>query len=348
MTYAKLLSVGLAVPENRLEQTQIKEYISALFCDEVKNLDRLMPIFDNSAIKTRNLVKPLEWYSEAHSFAETSSLYESAALKLAEEAARQALDRANVMPSEVGAIIFVSSTGISTPTIDAKLISSLKLSSHTVRIPIWGLGCAGGAAGLARAAELAKTYSGKAVLLVTVELCSLTFQRSDLSKSNLVGTGLFADGAAAAILSTEGEGPAILGSLSTLISNSEDVMGWDIVDTGLKVRFSRDIPAIVRQYLPELMEYAKLEWGIELNDVEHYIVHPGGPKVIEAYIESLKIDKKQVAEAYSVLSQYGNMSSSSVLFVLEQYLRSRTPVNKYGVMLALGPGFSAEQVLFRW
>lgn len=347
MSQAKMLALGLAVPEFRLDQARIKKYIETLFSQDIKNINRLLPIFDHAGIQFRYLAKPLEWYSESHTFAEANCIYEEIALELCEKAARQALDRANLMPNEIGGIIFVSSTGISTPTIDAKLIAKLALSSHTIRIPIWGLGCAGGAAGIARAAELTRAIE-KPVLLVAVELCSLTFQRNDLSKSNVVGTGLFGDGAAAAVLSTKGHGPVILGSLSTLFSDSEDVMGWDVVETGLKVRFSRDIPTIVRENLPELMDYASLAWEVDRIGIEHYIVHPGGPKVIEAYRDSLELTRQQVAEAYQVLEQFGNMSSVSVMFVMEKYLQNHLPTNQYGVILALGPGFSAEQVLFKW
>lgn len=346
MACARVLSVGLAVPEFQVGQSRIKQYIEALFTKDVRNLARLLPVFDHAAIKKRHFVQPLEWYAAEHTFAETNRLYERFALELSLQAARQALDRAN-MP-EVGAVVFVSSTGIATPTIDAKLISLLNLSRHTVRLPVWGLGCAGGAGGIARAAELALTMPGKAVLFIAVELCSLTFQRRDFSKSNLVGAGLFADGAAAAVISTAGTGPSVIGSMSTLFSNSEDVMGWDIVETGLKVRFSRDIPAIVRQHLPELMTAACCRWGINRSELAHYVVHPGGPKVIEAYIDSLGIEGKAMTEAYEVLAEFGNMSSATILFVLARYLQNHVPDEKYGILLALGPGFSAEQVLFQW
>lgn len=348
MASAKILSVGLAVPEFQVDQNKIKQYIQTLFDNDIRNLARLLPVFDHAAISRRHFAQPLEWYAGEHTFAEANGLYETIALDLSAQAARQALDSAGVPASSIGAVVFVSSTGIATPTIDAKLITRLELSGHTVRLPIWGLGCAGGAAGVARAAELAQMMPGKAVLLIAAELCSLTFQRRDFSKSNLVGAGLFADGAAAAVLSTEGRGPAVLGSLSTLFTDSEDVMGWDVVDTGLKVRFSRDIPAIVRRHLPALMTEACCRWGIERSDLEHYIVHPGGPKVIEAYVESLGLPAEAVAEAYAALAQFGNMSSASILFVLSKYLQNHLPTEKYGVFLALGPGFSSEQVLFQW
>ncbi|HWQ62088.1 MAG TPA: 3-oxoacyl-[acyl-carrier-protein] synthase III C-terminal domain-containing protein, partial [Negativicutes bacterium] len=176
----------------------------------------------------------------------------------------------------------------------------------------------------------------------------LTFQRNDFSKSNLVGAGIFADGAAAAVIAADGDGPEILGAHSSLFADTEDIMGWDVIATGLKVRFSRDIPAFVRSNLPALSAAACRAWGISREELVHYVVHPGGAKVLDAYVESLGLPAAALASAYDVLAGYGNMSSASVLFVLERFLQTTPPSGRYGVMLTLGPGFSAEQVLFRW
>ncbi|MDR3564208.1 MAG: 3-oxoacyl-[acyl-carrier-protein] synthase III C-terminal domain-containing protein [Negativicutes bacterium] len=341
-------SVGLAVPPYAVRQDDLKKFAAILFEKKIDNLERLLPIFDNACITVRHIAQPLEWYAVPHTFAEANLLYEQIGFELAEAASIQALERAGVDPQDIGAVILVSSTGISTPTLDAKLIQRLGLSAHAARIPLWGLGCGGGAAGLARAAELVTAVPGRAVLLVAVELCSLTFQRNDFSKSNLVGAGIFADGAAAVVLTAEGDGPEVLGSHSTLFEDTEDIMGWDVVESGLKVRFSRDIPTIVRRYLPNLLTQACERWGVVQEDLRHYVAHPGGAKVIEAYAESLGLPTEKFATAYDVLNNYGNMSSASVLFVLDRFLRSEPPNGHYGVMLALGPGFSSDQVLFRW
>ncbi|VBB07437.1 Hypothetical protein LUCI_2686 [Lucifera butyrica] len=344
----KIAGLGTAVPPYKAEQAQLKKMTSLMFKEDVANLDRLLSIFDNACIEARYLAQPLEWYAQAHSFAEANARYLEVAPILAEQAATAAIQAAGTDPAEIDAILFVSSTGIATPTIDGKLIQKLGLSRHTRRLPIWGLGCAGGIAGLARAAELArKTPQGK-TLLVAVELCSLTFQRNDCSKSNIVGSGLFGDGAAAAILAADGTGPEVLGSYSTLFDASEDVMGWDIVDSGFKVRFSRDIPAIVRKNLPSLVRKAGEFWKMDPATIRYYVAHPGGVKVLEAYADSLGLAKEQLAAAYHILAAYGNMSSVSVLFVLQEFLHRQAATGDYGVMLALGPGFCAEQVLFRW
>lgn len=344
----KILGVGTAVPPYALGQNEIKEFAAGLFREGFNNLERMLPVFENGCIETRYLSQPLSWYGGNHSFAEANHIFAEVALALAELAAQRAIDRAGIKPEDIGMVLFVSSTGITTPTLDAKLIQNLGLSAHAGRLPIWGLGCGGGVGGLARAAEIARCRAESAVLVVAVELCSLTFQRNDLSKSNLVGASIFSDGAAAAVIAMQGEGPSILGSYSTLFPQSEDVMGWDLVDTGLKVRFSRDIPSIVHRFLPGLLAEACARWQVEQGEIRHFVAHPGGAKVLQAYTDSLGLGPGQLEQAYDVLTNYGNMSSCSVLFVLEKFLQTTPPSQDYGLMLSLGPGFSAEQVLFQW
>ncbi len=348
MGVPRIQAVGTAVPTYALEQSEIKNFVAALFHSHVDNLDRLLPVFESSCIKVRHLSQPLDWYGASHSFGEANKIFEQVALQLSEEAALEAMKKANVQPEDVGMVIFISSTGIVTPTLDAKLIQRLGLSPHTGRLPIWGLGCGGGVSGLARAAELSYCLQGRSVLLVTVELCSLTFQQNDYSKSNLVGTSIFADGAAAAVITIDGDGPAILGNYSTLFPDSADVMGWDLVETGFKVRFSKNIPSIVRRHLPNLLNSACGKWNIKQEEIVHYVVHPGGAKVLSAYSESLGLANNKLTDAYDVLADFGNMSSASVLFVLNRFMAQTPLTGNYGVMLALGPGFSAEQVLFKW
>ena len=348
MNTVKIIAVGTAVPPFALKQDEIRLFAAGLFRSNYDHIDRLLPVFDNGCIETRHLSQPLEWYAKVRTFAEANEVYQTVALDLAAQASLQAIEKAGIEPGEIGAVVFVSSTGIATPTLDAKLIQRLGLSLQAARVPVWGLGCAGGVSGLARAAELTRSRPGKATLMVAVELCSLTFQRNDYSKSNIVGASIFADGAAAVLLAAQGEGPEMCGSASALFADTEDIMGWDLVETGLKVRFSRDIPRIVNSYLPSLIENACQSWGIRLRQVQHYVVHPGGAKVLAAYAESLSLPEEVLAGAYQVLKDNGNMSSASVLFVLERFLKHQPPTDDYGLMLALGPGFSAEQVLFRW
>ncbi len=342
----RVLSVATAVPPHQVSQETARDFARLMFSDTYRDVERLLPIFDNANIDNRHFCVPPEWFAEDHSFAEKNALYVENALDLSEKAARRALDRAGASPADVGAIFFVSTTGISTPSLDSKLIFRLALSNHVRRIPIWGLGCAGGAASLARAADYARAYPEKPVLLVGVELCSLTFVKGDRSKSNLVGMSLFADGAAAALLG-RGSGPEIQGSYSTTWPATEDVMGWDLVEDGLQVRFARRVPQIVREKMRGNLEAACDSLGLGLGDLRHFVLHPGGPKVLEAYEETLGIGPDELDISRETLRSYGNMSSVSVLFVLERFLESRGRQGGRGVLSALGPGFSAEHVFFR-
>ena len=343
----KILSVATALPPHRVGQGEAKRFARGMFAGAHKDFERLIPIFDNVHVENRYFCVPVEWFEEDHSFSEKNALYVEHALNLSEKAARRALDRAGADPEDVGAIFFVSTTGFSTPSLDAKLIFRLGLSEHTCRVPIWGLGCAAGAAGLARAAEHARLYPEGLVLLVGVELCGLTFQRGDLSKSNLVSTSLFADGAAAVVLGAEA-GPEVLGGYSTTWPGTEDVMGWELVDTGLKVQLSKSVPVIVRERLrPNLMQ-ACVSLGLDFDELEHYVLHPGGAKVLDAFEEVLGIEQGGLAYSRGVLRDCGNMSSVTVLFILDRFLRAAEYApGDLGVLSAMGPGFSAEHVFIR-
>jgi alkylresorcinol/alkylpyrone synthase len=343
----KILSVATALPPHRVGQGEAKRFARGMFAEAHRDFERLMPIFDNVHVENRNFCVPVEWFEEDHSFPEKNALYVEHALDLSEKAARRALDRVGADPKEVGAIFFVSTTGLSTPSLDAKLIFRLGLSEHTRRIPIWGLGCAAGAAGLARAAEHALLYPEELVLLVGVELSGLTFQRGDLSKSNLVSTSLFADGAAAVVLGA-GTGPEVLGGHSTTWPGTEDVMGWELVETGLKVQLSKSVPVIVRERLHDNLIQACASLGLDFDDLEHYVLHPGGAKVLDAFEEVLGIEPGGLIHSRAVLREHGNMSSVTVLFILERFLRgSEYTPGDLGVLSAMGPGFSAEHVFFR-
>ena len=346
----KILSVATSLPPYRIGQEEVKEFARALFSEKFKDIERLAPIFDNVQVDNRYFCVPREWFERDHGFPERNDLYVEHALDLSENSARRALDKAGAEPEDIGAIFFVSTTGLSTPSLDSKLIFRLGLSEHTRRVPIWGLGCAAGVAGLARAADHARLYPERPVLLVGVELCGLTFQRGDLSKSNLVATSLFADGAAAVLLG-EGDGTTgleLTGSHSTTWPETEDIMGWDVVETGFKVKISRSIPTLVRQRMSENLAAACGSVGLSLEGIRHYITHPGGARVLDAFEEVLGFEPGGLTLSREVLRDYGNISSVTVMFVLERFLRSREfATGDRGMLSALGPGFSAEHVFFR-
>jgi alkylresorcinol/alkylpyrone synthase len=343
----RVLSVATVVPKYRVVQSTARDFARAMFSGVYKDVERLLPVFDNVEIDGRNFCVPPEWFYEDHTFPEKNALYVEHALDLSEKSAHRALDKAGVDPSEVGAIFFVSTTGLSTPSIDSQLLPRLGLSEHTRRVPIWGLGCAAGVGGLARALDHARVYPEEKVLLVGVELCGLTFQWGDRSKAGLVSTALFADGAAAAVLGND-PGPELLGSHSTTWPGTEEIMGWEIIEAGFKVQLSRSIPQLVRERMPQNIETACSSMGLAREDVEHLVTHPGGAKVLDAFEEVFGLGPGGLVLSREVLRDYGNMSSVTVLFILERFLESGAYApGEHGVISALGPGFSAEHVFFR-
>jgi alkylresorcinol/alkylpyrone synthase len=344
----KILSVATALPPYRIGQGEVKEFARRRFSGAYGDFERLLKIFDNANIDGRYFCVPPTWFEQDRSFTEKNALYVEHALDLSEKAARRALDRAGAEPEDVGAVFFVSTTGLSTPSLDSKLIFRLGLSEHTRRVPIWGLGCAAGVAGLARTTDFARVYPGELALFVGVELCGLTFQRGDLSKANLVSTSLFADGAAAALLGSGVKGPELIGCHSTTWPETEDIMGWDLVETGFKVRISRSIPNLVRQRMSDSLLAACSSAGISREDIRHFLIHPGGTKVLDAFEEVLGLESGGLALPREVLRDCGNMSSVTGMFVLERFLRNgEFAAGDLGVLSALGPGFSAEHVFFR-
>ena len=346
----RVLSVATAVPRYRVAQDEARDFARAMFSGAYRDVERLLPVFDHVRVEGRNFCVPPGWFYEDHSFDEKNDLYVENGLELSEKAARRALDKAGVEAGEVGAIFFVSTTGISTPSLDSMLLPRLGLSKHTRRVPVWGLGCAAGAGGLALAADHARLYPEKPVLLVGLELCGLTFQWGDRSKASLVSTALFADGAAAVVLGNRPgeEGPEILGSHSTTWPGTADVMGWEISASGFKVVLSRSIPDLVRNRMPEDLRAACSSMGVSPEGLKHFVIHPGGAKVLDAFEEVLGLEPGGLALPREVLRDHGNMSSVTVLFILERLLESdECTSGERGVVAALGPGFSAEQVFFR-
>ncbi len=347
--------VGTATPPYSLPQSEAKAFASTMFRDAIHDLERLLTVFKNTQIECRALAQPLSWYGKPHTFQEANKIYTEVALDISVKAAQRAIDHAGVNPANIAAVLFVSSTGVATPSLDSPMIQKLGIPHHAQRLPIWGLGCAGGVSGLARAQQIARTLPNKPVLLVATELCTLTFQANDMTKANLVATSLFGDGAGAVIVECQTESntkdqPALqlLKAHSTLFPETEYVMGWDLIDSGLQVRFDKTIPSLVMEHLPALFKKACIEWDVSSDDVKHFVTHPGGARVLTAYAESLGLPAEQFRHAHDILRRYGNMSSPTVFFVLQEYLNEVGPTDELGVMLAWGPGFSAEQLLFRW
>jgi alkylresorcinol/alkylpyrone synthase len=347
-----IAGIATAVPRNCHGQDEARDFVRGLFRESRLNVDRLLPIFLNTAIAQRHFCMPAEWYGANHSFHEKNRLYVEHALALSEKVLAALCEEQHCAPQEIDHLFFISTTGLATPSIDAHLFNRLKMKPGLRRTPIWGLGCAGGISGLARAADWLKAYPAKKAVVIALELCSLTFIRNDLSKGNFVATSLFADGAAAALLLGDDCTPArergfdLLASEAITWPDSLDVMGWEVAAPGLKVLFSRDIPTIVFESARPNILHFLAEQKVALDDIAMFLSHPGGAKVIAAYCEALALPAEKTKYMWSVLRNYGNMSSATVLFVLEEYLRSQDYRRGELVLsTTLGPGFSSEMIL---
>jgi alkylresorcinol/alkylpyrone synthase len=336
----RLLSLATAVPPHALGQADVSRRARHLFSAAAAiDLDRLMPVFANAGIERRYSSVPLDWYEDEHDWPERNNLYLENAAALLEQAARDALTLADLAPCDVDAVVVVSTTGIATPSLDAVLMGRLGLRPEVRRLPIFGLGCAGGVIGLARAADLARAAPGSRILFLVAELCALSFRKDDVSKSNLVATALFGDGAAAAVIAADGDGPALGAAGEHTWPQSLDVMGWDVAADGLKAVFSRDIPTIVRQHVADAATAFLARQGLAVGDIRHFVCHPGGAKVLTALEEAFALAPGALDSARAVLRDYGNMSAVTVLFVLERVLAGGAAGRM--LMTALGPGFTA-------
>jgi alkylresorcinol/alkylpyrone synthase len=357
-----ILSVAEAVPPFVIKQQQAMEFAAELFSESFKDIGRLLKAFQNGQIEKRHFVKGLEWFKRNATFEEKNNAYMNEAVRLGTEAITKCLTNGtflrNEIPyEEIDAIFTVSTTGLATPSIEARIMNILPFSPYTKRIPIFGLGCAGGAAGLSRAYEYCLAFPKAKVLVLSIEFCSLTFQRNDRSKSNLIGTSLFADGVACAVVcgsesdllkyQKRDSSPKIFATQSATMKNTLDVMGWDVKNEGLFVVFSKDIPSMIESWLKPNVEKLTREWNVALTDIDHFIAHPGGKKVLDAYVKALNLRGNMTEVSLEVLREYGNMSSATILYVLRRFME-KAKQGEIGLAAALGPGFSSELLFMRW
>jgi alkylresorcinol/alkylpyrone synthase len=299
-----------------------------------------MPVFDHAGIDTRYSCVPLDWYLQPHGWRERNALYVENAIELLSRAATDALVEAGRAPRDIAAVVIASTTGIATPSLDALLMNRLGLSSEIVRLPIFGLGCAGGVVGLSHAAALARTLPEGDVLFLTVELCALTFRQGDMSNSNIIAAALFGDGAAATVIGRPGSPGIRLGASGMKTwPDSLGVMGWHVEDDGLGVMFSRDIPYLVRANLRGATTDFLDRCGLSRRDLAGFVCHPGGAKVLDALEEVFDLPPGAMIAARDVLREFGNMSAATVLFVLRRMMAQGLAGRH--LMSALGPGFSA-------
>ena len=336
----------------KVEQQIIKEGAKILFSPSYPQVERMMSVFDNTEIKTRNLCKPLDYYKTIHSFEDQNAEYIRISLEYSIRAIEECISSAQINKDEITDLIFISTTGLSTPSLDALIINQMRLNQNINRMAVFGLGCAGGVAGYSKANILAIANPNAVVLLVAVELCSLTFLRNDFSKSNFIGSSLFADGVAACIITGDNHSNktenafTFLDTQSKLYYDTLDVMGWEFLNNGFKVLFSSDIPTIIAQNINNDVTSFLEKHHLKISDIKNFIFHPGGKKVLTAYEEALPVEGDFLKNTREVMNDNGNMSSTTVLYVLERFF-SLGFKDGYGLMVSMGPGFSCEMVLLQ-
>jgi len=348
----KIVAAGHAFPPHFYTQAELLEAAEQQWRDQLFNTDRLAQLFDHVMVGGRHLSLPLEQYAKLGTFGQANDAWLRVALEVGGQAIERALDSAGLSARDVSALFTVSVTGLATPSLDARLMNKLDLPANLKRTPIFGLGCVAGAAGIARAADYVRAFPGEVAVLLSVELCSLTLQREDLSIANLVSSGLFGDGAAAVVV-VGGErsepGPRIVATSSSFYPDTEQVMGWDISERGFQVVLSAEVPEMVRLHLRGDVERFLADQGLALGDIDSWIAHTGGPKVLEAMADVLELPRAALAHTWDSLREVGNLSSTSVLLVLEKVLTDDRPApGSRSLLFAMGPGFCSELVLLEW
>lgn len=333
----RLLALFTALPPNILHQQQVVAESRALLTSRFAQFDRLVPAFENAGIDTRHSVIPLEWFRTPHGWVDRTRAYSDGATDLFCQAARGALDQANLRADQVDIVVTVSSTGITTPTLDALAAKRMGFRPDIMRVPVFGLGCAGGVSGLAIARDLASARPGAVVLMVAVETCTVLFRMDRLTKADIIATALFGDGAAATVLRAghpkDAGRPELGRGVQHTWPDTLGIMGWTVEETGLGVVFDRSIPVFAEAELADALDAM-----MPLRQVDRYVCHPGGAKVIVALEEAMMLPENTLKEEREVLARVGNMSAPTVLFVLDAVLKSGQRGNL--LMLALGPGFT--------
>jgi alkylresorcinol/alkylpyrone synthase len=348
----KIISSDTAFPPHYYPQQEITSALSG-YWSEFSNKAPLVERFHrNAGVDYRHLAMPLKDFTGLGNWGEANDKWIEIAVDIGEQAIRRALNNAGIKPEQIGALFFVSITGVANPSIDARLMNRIGFSSHLKRIPIFGLGCVAGAAGLARAADYVRAFPNQVALVLSVELCSLTWQAHDITPANIISTALFGDGAAAVVLAGRDvavNGPNIIDTESVFYHDTENLMGWDISHDGLRVVLSPDVPKVCREHLGPDVDSFLARHGIRREDIGLWIMHTGGPQVLEAMADSLGLPAQALKHSWECLRKVGNLSSASVLVVLDDILKQHCPpAGTWGLLAAMGPGFCSELVLMRW
>lgn len=354
-----IVAIETAFPQYKYEQEEIIGGLKTIWSQKVKNTKRLQSIQENVQVGTRHLSMPLENYFNPMTFGERNKVFIDAAGKMMKEAAEKVLQKHDLQPHQISSLWSNTVTGFAIPSLEARLMNKMEFAQNTKRVPLLGLGCMAGVAGINRVSDYLKAYPQEAALFISVEACSLTFQVQDVSVANLVSTGLFGDGCAA-VLMVGDEHPLavnaplhVMGSESIFFPNSENVMGWDVSEKGLSIILNKNVPDVVREQMAgPLYEFLK-KHSLERKDIASIFAHPGGPKVLLAMEEVLDLPQGGLQHSWSSLNELGNMSSVSVLDIFKRHLNDYYNNGKdlkgsLGLSLAMGPAFSAEIGLLKW
>ncbi len=351
-----IAAVGRAFPPNYYDQRTLLEAFKEVWGREHFNTARLERLHRNVLVEGRHLALPMDEYEDLSGFGDANDAWIRVGLEVGEAAVRDALERSGVPTARVGAFFSTTVTGVAVPSLEARLLNRLDLPRSVKRVPMFGLGCLAGAAGIARAADYVKAYPDQAALLLSVELCSLTLQRRDLSVANLISSGLFGDGAACAVVVGDQlarelgiHGPRVVDSASVFYPDTERIMGWDISERGFRIVLSADVPRVVRDWLRDDVDGFLAPHGLTVDEIGSWVCHPGGPKVLVAMAEAFGLEEADLDLTWRSLREVGNLSSTSVLLVLRDTMDEARPApGTSGLMLALGPAFCSEIVLLEW
>jgi alkylresorcinol/alkylpyrone synthase len=348
----RIVTTSTSFPPHYFLQQEVVDALKGQWEQGLENAAVLERLHSRTGVAGRYFSLPLEGYPPLNTWGKTNDVWIDTAVRLGEQAIDCVLNKAGVDRKQIGALFFVSVTGVSSPSVDALLVNKMGLSPQIKRNPIFGLGCVAGAAGLSRAADYVRAYPDHRAILLSVELCSLTWQRDDFTVANLIATGLFGDGAAAVLVAgdnVELKGPKILGSASSFYPDTQDVMGWKISEKGFQVVLSPDVPKVVRENLGRDVDAFLAQHNMIRAQVDSWIMHPGGPKVLEAVADALDLRNGELQLSWDALQRVGNLSSASVLVVLDEVMTHRRPKpGSRSILAAMGPGFCSEMLLLEW
>ena len=347
-----ILATSTAYPPHYYSQREVVEALLAFWGEDPRTSTVVERLHMRTGVDGRHFARPLDEYRALDTWGKVNDVWIEVAQELGERAIDCALKQAHLDRRQIGAIFFVTVTGVASPSIDARLVNRMRLSPNIRRNPIFGLGCVAGAAGLARAADYVLAHPDQVAALLSVELCSLTWQRDDLSVANLISSGLFGDGAAAVLVAGDRiprRGPRIVASQCVFYPDTEDVMGWDISEQGFRIVLSPDVPKVVRENLGRDVDAFLATHSMTRSDIGSWIMHTGGPKVLEATAEALGLTNGDLDVSWEALRRVGNLSSASVLVVLDDVMKHRRPApGTRSILAAMGPGFCAEILLLEW